>query len=481
MNNKFITAFVIILSLVFFLFFKNFYLQSKQINNSNISNLKILKYIPVDNELSFISNSDSIEINKFLKKNFQSKEIKNINEITMSMLSFLGLDPKENISNIYDGEFALTIFNKNQIEKDILLIFKIKPDKYINDLLNIKKDVNLLDEIIEIKRPDKLNYLSHILQTKDNYIISATSKDLIINSFNFIEDKELKKERELQLKRLDKEIKEKKLLLISKNNFIKSIIKNNLNIQDNALITLFDYKNKNIKLSSFSINNSNLLKNSSFQAILKEENITGNIISSNRPLTHLGYLNSIQTNDNEKNLFKEVAEKIKTNIFISNDNQKWVIGFINNLVNKELFNNFKIIKDMNQNNLNINNVNYKIFYKDNLKYENNKVSYSKEIPIFYYESNDLILISNDLTKLLNNIKEENMLISESSNLIVDEKMFISNFDDDNSYKHSPIFNYIKYFFTDKLSFSVDNYTSEIKQKIPEINPLIKLETNINIF
>jgi len=65
-----------------------------------------------------------------------------------------------------------------------LIIFKIKPEKTIDDLLNLPKKIDQIDEIISINRENKINFLNFIYQTEDNYIIASSDKKLIKNSIN---------------------------------------------------------------------------------------------------------------------------------------------------------------------------------------------------------------------------------------------------------------------------------------------------------
>jgi len=63
-----------------------------------------------------------------------------------------------------------------------LIVFKIKPEKTIEDLLNLPNKIDQIDEIISINRENKINFLNFIYRTEDNYVIASSDKKLIKNS-----------------------------------------------------------------------------------------------------------------------------------------------------------------------------------------------------------------------------------------------------------------------------------------------------------
>ncbi len=82
-----------------------------------------------------------------------------------------------------DFELTISTYNNNKRNKDdILIVFKIKPEKNINDLLNLSNQITDNDEITKIYRENKLNYLNYMYQTKDDYIIASSDKKLILDS-----------------------------------------------------------------------------------------------------------------------------------------------------------------------------------------------------------------------------------------------------------------------------------------------------------
>ena len=65
-----------------------------------------------------------------------------------------------------------------------MIVFKIKPEKTIDDLLNLPNKIDQIDEIIPINRENKINFLNYIYRTEDNYIIASSDKELIKNSIS---------------------------------------------------------------------------------------------------------------------------------------------------------------------------------------------------------------------------------------------------------------------------------------------------------
>ena len=63
-----------------------------------------------------------------------------------------------------------------------MIVFKIKPEKTIEDLLNLPNKIAQIDDIISINRENKINFLKFIYRTEDNYIIASSDKELIKNS-----------------------------------------------------------------------------------------------------------------------------------------------------------------------------------------------------------------------------------------------------------------------------------------------------------
>ena len=214
--NLRVLAIIIILSLCFFFGFKKISAIRNENINATIEELKILDYIPKDNKLLFISNCKSSKFIDNLRKELSKENLNKIFLIRNSILAYLGIDIGDNkIEDIYNSELAISTYeNDKNTKDDILIIFKIKPDKKINDLLNIQNNFDQSDEIIPIYRENKLNYLNYIYKTKDDYIISSSNKNLILDSLrsNSLKDKNQEFSRQIMIN-----LKNQDAILLSKN------------------------------------------------------------------------------------------------------------------------------------------------------------------------------------------------------------------------------------------------------------------------
>ena len=219
-----VVAIIILLSLLLFFGFKKVSANKNKEVSTNIEQLNILKYIPENNKLLFISNLDSFNIVNNIEKDKNPKNQSDFVLIKDSILDYLGIDLGNNkLEDIYNNELIISTFeNDKKIKDDILLVFKIKPEKTIDDILNLPDRIDHIDEIISISRENKINYLNFIYRTEDNYIIASSDKKLIRNSINSSNDfKEKKFQYEGQLLGLKNE---KNILLANK--FAESIFFN---------------------------------------------------------------------------------------------------------------------------------------------------------------------------------------------------------------------------------------------------------------
>ena len=156
-----VIAIILLLSLLLFFGFKKVSPNKNKEQNTNIEQLSIIKYIPENDKLLFISNLDSFSIvNDENDKNPTNKD--NFVLIKDSILDYLGIDLGNNIlEDIYNNELIISTFeNDKKLEDDILIVFKIKPEKTIDDLLNLPNKRDQIDEIISINRENKINFLN---------------------------------------------------------------------------------------------------------------------------------------------------------------------------------------------------------------------------------------------------------------------------------------------------------------------------------
>ena len=246
MNNNLKKIIIVFFTFFLAIFILNSFIRESKTNESDITNMNILNYVPSNYEFTILFKSTNSDIRKYINENISNEKQDEINIIKNSIISYLGFDLQDKIEDLYDNELALT-FVKNKLNtNDILLIFKIKKDKGIQNIINIEKRLNTFNKIIEIKRNGKKNYISHIFQTKDNYIIASSNKSLIDSS--------------LESKNNTKMFLSKNLIPDNINlNAIKllSISKNPLNLESqisNELITIINMEDNKIKLRSFSQN-----------------------------------------------------------------------------------------------------------------------------------------------------------------------------------------------------------------------------------
>ena len=138
-----VVAIIILLSLLLFFGFKKVSANKNKEQSTNIEQLNILRYIPENNKLLFISNLDSFHINNNEKDETPTNQ-NNFVLIKDSLLDYLGIDLGNNkLEDIYNNELIISTFENNKKHKDdILLVFKIKPEKTIDDLLNLPEKID---------------------------------------------------------------------------------------------------------------------------------------------------------------------------------------------------------------------------------------------------------------------------------------------------------------------------------------------------
>jgi len=451
--------------------------KSNNLNNSEIKSNKISTFIPDNNELLFYSNYKNNQINKFIKQKFSNKDIKKINMIKNGLISYFGFDIKDNLNDLFDGEFVLSTFKKINKKREVLIILKTKNEIDLNKILNIKDNNYNVNELIEISRPKTLNLITHIIQTNDNFIICASNKDLIDESLRAINNNKLTKTREQKFKYYQTILNNKKLFLFTNKQFYDWVNIRPFNFKNINYLTQFYLKNNKLVLNSFSLNNNDkFLNNNNFNIQEKD----GIILFANDINIYKDFLNSAVKNQFYKELFKDISQIIKEKIFIKIKSNNWVIGF------KRPINNFSIdqltsLNDFHQDKFKNNNYTYTIYSKNNLKFLDQKIIYNSERPIFVYESNNFTFLSNDLSELLNASDPlilDNILQAKTSEFILDDNLIIRDFNNRIYDDFLNIFDSLNYFTADGLSLSLDTLESKTIQKIPETIPSIQLKTYI---
>ena len=185
-----VIAIILLLSFLLFFGFKKVSANKNKAQSANIEQLNILKYIPEKKKLLFISNLNSFDFVNNNEKDKNPKDQDNFCLIKDSIFNYLGIDLGNNkLEEIYDNELIIsTSENNKKLKDDLLIVFRIKPEKTIDDLLHLPNKIDQSDEVISISRENKLNFLNFIYRTEDNYIIASSDKKLIKNSINSSND-----------------------------------------------------------------------------------------------------------------------------------------------------------------------------------------------------------------------------------------------------------------------------------------------------
>tara|TARA_Y100000589_G_scaffold267363_1_gene258829 strand:- start:340 stop:1779 length:1440 start_codon:yes stop_codon:yes gene_type:complete len=452
--------------------------KSYNLNKTDAENSKISKFIPENSELLFYSNQKNKEINSFFRQKFKNNEIKNINIIKNSLISFLGFELKNNLKNIYDGEFVFSTFKKTNNKRDILIILKMKKDINLNNIIGEINDDKQIDQLIEITRPNNINLITHIYLTDDNFIICSSNKDLIYDSLKALKNNRAKNIRESKFKYYKSLVNNKKLFLYTSKQFYDYVNIGSFNSKDSEFITEFNLVDDQLVLNSFSLNN--YKKNiDTIELNLIEKNDI--ILITNNVNNYQNLLNNSVQKKVYKDLFKDIFNIVKDKILIKIERNNWVVGFenvINNFSTEELTS----LNDFHQDIFQEDNYTIKIFSKNNLEFIDQKTIYKTEQPIFTYESNNFTFLSNNLNYLLNttnNLLTENIFKPASENSIIDDDLIIYKFTNQIYKDFLNIFDSLNYFSTDGFSLSLDTFKSKTIQKIPEMLPSIQLKTYIN--
>jgi len=481
-----IVAIILLLSLLLFFVFKKVSTNKNNEQSTNIEQLNILKYIPENNKLLFISNSDSLNI---VNNNEKDKTPKNQDDFVLirdSILNYLGIDLGNNkLEDIYNNELIISTFENNKkLKDDILIVFKIKPEKTIDDLLNLPNKIDQIDEIISFNRENKINFLKFIYRTDDNYIIASSDKKLIKNSIISSNDfKENKFQYEGELFRL----KNQKNILFSKN-FGESIFfdeENFTNKNEDIVATTFDLKNKRLILKSYLLNNKKNIDILAYDKFINKEN-------TNKDNPQVSIFTEIKNyekylkpfiNNFELSFFEDFKQNTNQNIFILNSNEDWLFTFEKNTENQFDLTTLKKLKDFNKYTLKQNEDIYTIYSKDILEEKNDAIKQLTFENIYSIESGDLRFISNFLidSKKLETISKKffNLKSNKDTSTFLYSKVDIK---DENSKKISylPDLGDLNFLIRNILKISNEEYLEIICQSIPEKNPILYTEISLKI-
>jgi len=479
-----IVAIILLLSLLLFFGLKKVSTNKNKEQTTNIEQLNILKYAPENNKLLFISNLDSFNIvnNNEKDKNPTNKD--NFVLIKDSLLDYLGIDLGNNkLEDIYNNELIISFFENNKkLKDDILIIFKIKPEKTIDDLLNLPNKIDQIDEIISINRENKINFLHFIYRTEDNYIIASSDKKLIknsINSSNDFKEKKFKYEGEFFGLKYEKNI-------LFTNKFWESIFFDKEIFTENkedVIATTFDLKNKYLILKSYLLNNKKNIDILTYDQFINQENTN----EDNPEISIFSDIKNFEKylkpliNDFELNFFEEFNQNNNQNILILNSNKDWLITFEKNTEDQFDFSTLKTIKDFNKYTLKQNEDTYSIYSKDILEEKDDVIKQLTYENIYSIESRDLQIISNYLIdgKKLETISKKFFNLKDNK----DKSAFLyAKVDTKNSNKIEYLSDLedLNFLIKNILKISNEESLEIISQSIPEKNPILYKETILKI-
>ncbi|MBO8220234.1 hypothetical protein [Prochlorococcus marinus] len=481
-----VIAIILLFSLLFFFGFKKISDNKNKGKTTNIEQLKILKYIPEKNKLLFISNLDNFNIGNNNEKDKNRKNQDNFFLIKDSIFDYLGIDLGNNkLEDIYDNELIISTFENNKkLNDDILIVFKIKPEKTIDDLLNLPYKIDQVDELISINRENKMNFLKSIYRTEDNYIIASTDQNLIknsINSSNHFKEKKFEYEGELS------GLKNEKNILFT-NNFLESIFFNKEIFTENngdIIATTFDFKNKHLFLKSYLLNNKKNLDILSYEKLINEENKNKNNpeVSIFSDVKNFDKYIKPLINDFEQSFFEDFNHNSNQNILILNSKKDWLITFEKNTEDQFDLSALKKLKDFNKYTLKQKENIYSIYSKDILEEKDDVIKKLTFENIYSIESGDLQFISNYLidSDKLETISKKFFHLKSNK----DKSAFLYTKVDtkdknSNKIEYLSDFEDLNFLIRNILKISNEESLEIISQSIPEKNPILYTEKSLKI-
>ncbi len=481
-----VVAIILLLSLLLFFGFKKVSANTNKEQSTNIEQLNILKYIPEKNKLLFISNLDNFNIVNNNEKDKNPKNQDNFNLIKDSILDYLGIDLGNNkLEDIYNGELIISTFENNKkLKDDILIVFKIKPEKTIDDLLNLPNKFDKIHEVISINRENKINFLKFIYRTEDNYIIASSDKNLIKNSIyssNHFKEKKFEYEGELS------GLKNEKNILFT-NKFWESIFFNKEIFTENnedIIATTFDLKNKHLILKSYLLNNKKNLDILTYDKLINAENNNENnpevsIFSNVKNFDK--YIKPL-INDFEQSFFEDFDHNSNQNILILNSKKDWLITFEKNTEDQFDLSALKKLKDFNKYTLKQKEDIYSIYSKNILEEKEDVIKQLTFENIYSIESGGLQTISNYLIdgKKLETISKKffNLKTNKDKSAILFAKIDIKN-DNSNKIGYLSDLEDLNFLLRNILKISNEESLEIISQSIPEKNPILYTEKSLKI-
>ncbi len=482
-----VVGIILFLSLLLFVGFKKVSANRNKEQSTNIEQLNILKYVPENNKLLFISNFENFNIVNNNEKDINSKNQDNFVLIKDSILDYLGIDLGNNkFEDIYNNELIISTFENNKkLKDDILIAFKIKQEKTIDDLLNLPNKIDKIDEIISINRENKINFLNFIYQTEDNYIIASSDKELIKNS---IYTRDNFKKKKFQYEGEFFGLENEKNILFTNKFWESKFFNKEIFTEDNEdiIATTFDYKNENLILKSYLLNNKKNIDIFTYDKLINKEN-------SNKDNPEVSIFCDIKNfekylkpliNDFELSFFEEFDQNFNQNILIINSKKDWLIAFEKNTRDQFNLSALKKLKDYNKYTLNKNEDIYSIYSKDILEEKDDVIKHLTYENIYSTETGGLQIISNHLidSKRLETISKKffNLKSNKDKSTYLYAKVYIKD-NNSNGLEYFSDLEDLNFLIKNILKISNQESLEIISQSIPEKNPILYTETSLKYF
>ena len=187
-------------------------------------------------------------------------------------------------------------------------------------------------------------------------------------------------------------------------------------------------------------------------------------------------------------IYKELNQNLKSEILFLKNGKYWMMAFPKENLNKYNISKLSIFDNYDNYNLNIDSLNYKVWYKNSLENINNEIIFIEKKKIFSCESDDLILISNSISELIKGLNKDDLsyqyldknINDQMRKSFINDMILVNDIDQSMIKKDYKIFNKIQYLTGNYLNFSIDSIKAVINQQIPDINPEIYIETNIEL-
>ena len=251
------------------------------------------------------------------------------------------------------------------------------------------------------------------------------------------------------------------------------------------IATTFDFKNKQLILKSYLLNNKKNIDILTYDKLINKENTNEDypevsIFSDVKNFKQ--YLKPL-TNNFEHSFFEDFNQTSSQNIFILNSKKNWVITFEKNTDNQIDLNAWKKLKDFNKYTLKQNEDIYSIYSKDILEEKDNVIKQLTYENIYSIESGGLQIISNYLIddKKLETISKKffNLKSNKDKSAFLYSKVDIKD-SNSNEIEYFSNLQDLNFLIRNILKISNEESLEIISQSIPEKNPIIYRETILNI-